>query len=96
MKTEETIKIYCYSQHCSSRTGGIVPAREIEAWEGENPEMAEAGYFCDDWDLVAEGTRDEIRAELASRISVMKLGRVRDSNDMFALRQLRIALSVVD
>lgn len=86
MKTEESIKIYCYAQHCPSRNGGIVPVREIESQDGES----------NDWDLIAEGTRDEILAELTTRVAVMEAGRVRDSNDMFALRQLRNALAVVD
>lgn len=94
MKTQETIQIYCYAQHCSSRNGGIVPVREIENWFGENPEAEERGDFCDDWDLVAEGTREEIKADLESRISKLKTKKY-NSNIAFDLRQLRNAIDVV-
>lgn len=86
MKDEETIKIYCYAQHCPSRNGGVVSERAIESHDGDS----------DDWDLVAEGTREEIRKDLTTRISALKSGRIRNSNDLFALRQLCNALSVAD
>lgn len=94
MKNQETIKIYCYSQHCSSRNGGIVPVREIENWFGENPEAEERGDFCDDWNLVAEGTREEIHADLESQIAKLESAKF-NPNVAFDLRQLRNAIDVV-
>lgn len=86
MKTEESIKIHCYAQHCPGRNGGIVPVSEIEDRNGES----------DDWDLIAEGTRDEIKSALTKRVASLELGRRLNSNDLFAFRQLRNALSVVN
>lgn len=94
MKKTDTIKIYCYAQHCSSRNGGIVPVREIETWMDENPELVESGYFCDDWNLVAEGTREEIKADLEKQIATLEAGPF-NSNIAFDLRQLRNALGAV-
>ena len=95
MNTQESIKIFCYAQHWSSRNGGIVPVREVENWFDENPEKEEeAGEFCDDWNLVAEGTREEIKADLESQIANLELAKF-NSNVAFDLRQLRNALEVV-
>jgi len=89
MATQEKIKVYCYAQHCPSRNGGIVPASEIEAWEGENPEK------CDDWDLVAEGTEEEIVIAVRANLGVVNKASPKHSNIMFYRRQLRNALAML-
>lgn len=94
MKTQETIKIFCYAQHCSSCDGGIVPVSVLEDWFGENDGAEEAGDYCDDWNLIAEGTREEIKAYIEERIASLKNAKF-DSNIAFRLRQHRAALEVV-
>lgn len=88
------MKVFCYAQHCSSRNGEIVPVSVIEQWAGENPERWEDGDYCDDWNLICDGSEDEIVDYCRAAIDVGLSAKPYNSNHAFAVRQLRNVLGM--
>lgn len=87
-----SLKFYCYAQHCPSRNGQIVPESEIRQWFDENPGKEEAGELCDDWNLIAEGSEQEIVDHCRDMIR-RETGA--DSNAAFSRRQYRNVLDAL-
>jgi len=87
-----TFKVYCYAQHCASRNGGIVGQNEIDVWKEENPERVANGQHSDDWDLIAEGTEEEIVRDIREMLAENTAA---DSNAAFRRRQCRNVLEML-
>lgn len=76
------MKVYCYAQH-TSHNGAIVTQTQLDQYDNpdENP----------DWDLIAEGTEEEIVRDMRERlVSDAAL----DSNAAFRRRQCRNVLTM--
>ncbi len=84
-----SLKFYCYAQHCPSRNGQIVPESEIRQWFDEHSGEEESGGLCDDWNLIAEGSEQEIVDHCRDMIRGTTGN---DSNAAFYRRQYRNVL----
>lgn len=87
-----SLKFYCYAQHCPSRNGQIVPESEIRQWFDEHPGKERNGELCDDWNLIAEGTEEEIVTHCRDMIRATT---GTDSNAAFSRRQYRNVLDAL-
>lgn len=83
MTTQEKIKVFCYARH-TGRNGAIVPMSQLDQWDSpeENP----------DWDIVAEGTEEEIVQHCRELLWAGYLGWTPAAE--FDRRQLRAVLAM--